>query len=480
MGSIEQFYQAIQPMMKSANPDDIRQALAGLVAFYPEFAQGHNDLGVLSYQAGEKELARRHYEHAARLQPENITFQKNLADFYYVELGQVEDALRIYVSVLEMKPDDVETLLITGHICVAVHKFEDALTFYRRVLELDPDNDAAAENLSKIEAHLSKGRPTVDPDALYREAQLLADKKDPAGAMVKLRELLEAFPDHAIAHNDLGVMLYQSGDKESACSCYEQACRLQPENITFAKNLADYYFVEQGRVEDALRVYVDILAQAPEDVETLLMTGHICAGLEKFDDARVFYERVLEIEPWNNDAAECLEQLKQGREAGAHAGHESDADHYEHARKLAERGRGDEAVAELEALIRCRPEFALAHNDLGVLRLQAGQMEKALPHFERAAALEPENIVFQKNLADYYWVRLGRHEDALAKYVDILKLAPEDIETLTSLGNVCMALGKPDDARTFFERVLEIEPWNVEAGDKLEEVERMQRLAQTG
>ena len=46
--------------------------------------------------------------------------------------------------------DDAETLLITGHICVALKKFDDARDFYERVLALAPDNEDAAKNLQVL------------------------------------------------------------------------------------------------------------------------------------------------------------------------------------------------------------------------------------------------------------------------------------------------------------------------------------------
>jgi Flp pilus assembly protein TadD len=123
------------------------------------------------------------------------------------------------------------------------------------------------------------------------------------------------FPDFVLAHNDLGVLYYNTGNKDKALMHYEQAARLETGNITFKKNLADFYFVEQNRVEDALKLYVDVLAIEPEDVETLLITGHICVSLHKFDDAKVFYNRVLEIEPWNKDVRQNLETLESKRQA---------------------------------------------------------------------------------------------------------------------------------------------------------------------
>ena len=45
------------------------------------------------------------------------------------------------------------------------------------------------------------------------------------------------------------------------------------------------------------------------DVEALMSIGMICLALERREDARHFYNRVLESEPWNVDAREQLENL---------------------------------------------------------------------------------------------------------------------------------------------------------------------------
>jgi tetratricopeptide (TPR) repeat protein len=79
--------------------------------------------------------------------------------------------------------------------------------------------------------------------------------------------------------------------------------------MTFQKNLADFYFVECNRVQEAMDIYVKILESHPEDIETLMTAGHISAALQRFDDARTIYGRVLEIEPWNADARQSIENL---------------------------------------------------------------------------------------------------------------------------------------------------------------------------
>jgi tetratricopeptide (TPR) repeat protein len=319
MKSPEEMYQEIQPLIENGWYDVAVNALEKLSDAYPDFALAHNDLGVLHYKQGDKTKAQANYEKAAELQPENITFKKNLADFYYVESGRVEDALRIYVSVLESHPEDVETLLITGHICVALQKFDDAKDFYQRVLEIEPWNADAGQNLDKL-ANITSGNhiaPHSLPSAeeMYQAAQEAAKGGQFSEAIKKLEMLLKSSPDFAMAHNDLGVLYYKLGDKNRAREHYEQAAQLEPEDITFQKNLADFYCVELGQYENAMQIYIKVLEKYPEDIETLMAIGYICETLDKSDDARDFYNQVLSIEPWTMEARQKLDNLNIMRQA---------------------------------------------------------------------------------------------------------------------------------------------------------------------
>ncbi len=309
MESAEMIYQGIQAMINSNNPEASIWALERFLETYPDYALACNDLGVIYYNHGNKEKALEHYEKAVQLSPGNIIFQKNLADFYYVEQVRIQEALEIYVKVLAAHPEDMETLLIIGHICVSLKKFEDARVFYNRVLELEPWNLEAREHLDKMAEYEEDGA-AKSAEEMYQNIQESMNTITPEEAINKLQELLSLHPDYALANNDLGVLFYNQGNKEQALRHYEQAARLLPDNITFQKNLADFYYVEQARVQEALEIYVKVLSDHPEDVETLLITGHICVSLKKFEDARVFYNRVLELEPWNIDARQNLNRLE--------------------------------------------------------------------------------------------------------------------------------------------------------------------------
>jgi tetratricopeptide (TPR) repeat protein len=310
MESPESIYQKIQAGIGNKQPEEVISELEELAKSYPQFALVHNDLGVLHYQAGNKKKAQRFYEKAVQFDSGNTVFQKNLADFYCVELGRIEDALKIYVSILKTDPQDVEALMATGQICNALEKSDDARDFFNRVLEIEPWNADARKHIEEMERQPSgENLNSESAENAYLRLQKELNTLIPAEAIVELEKLVELHPDFAIGHNDLGVLYYNTGNKEKALRHYQQAAHLQPENMTLQKNLADFLYVEQGRVEEALQIYVNILGAHPHDVETLLITGHICVALKKFDGAKEFYEKVLALEPDNEDASKNLQAL---------------------------------------------------------------------------------------------------------------------------------------------------------------------------
>ena len=87
MKSPDILYAEVGKVMADGSSKETIGALEMFLAIWPDYALAHNDLGVLYFKEEEKEKALGHYERAARLEPENATFQKNLADFYYVEAG---------------------------------------------------------------------------------------------------------------------------------------------------------------------------------------------------------------------------------------------------------------------------------------------------------------------------------------------------------------------------------------------------------
>lgn len=149
-----------------------------------------------------------------------------------------------------------------------------------------------------------------DIDATYVQAQTKAASGDFQGAIDDLNAILQHAPGNALAYNDLGVLHYETGDKDKTMASYEKAYELAPEQPNIIKNLADFYLIEQNRVEDAMKLYVKVLEKTPEDIDCLMATATVCTLMGKPEEATVFYQRVIRLEPWNQEAIRALEKLK--------------------------------------------------------------------------------------------------------------------------------------------------------------------------
>ena len=136
---------------------------------------------------------------------------------------------------------------------------------------------------------------------------------------------------------------------------------------------------------------------------------------------------------------------------------------YQLAQQMVQAGEIADAITTLKELVEVHPDFALAHNDLAVLLYNRGDTEQSIWHYREAVRIEPENTVFQKNLADFLYFVNGDAQQALAIYVSLLKKNPEDKEVLLALGQICVSQGQDSDAALFYRRVLGLEPENADA-----------------
>ena len=143
----------------------------------------------------------------------------------------------------------------------------------------------------------------------YDEIQEMLTQERHDEAMSALEQLVFENDGHVLAHYDLGNLYYATGRMDEALVHYEKTVALAPENPNYLKNLADLLYSENKDVDRAILLYEKILAARPEDIQTLMITGHLCVSLERFDDALGYYNRILDIEPWNDEAQQFVDRI---------------------------------------------------------------------------------------------------------------------------------------------------------------------------
>ncbi|GAB4296965.1 MAG: hypothetical protein Fur0034_06550 [Desulfuromonadia bacterium] len=424
------------------------QAIAALRSFLsrnPGCGEAHNDLGMLLQKSGNPTLALAHFEKACRIDPANAEFRRNLASFYASELGWIEDAIDMYIDILSSNRRDIDAMISLGRL--------GATLSGARALEGPPGWE---------ERQTPPGQPELTPDELHRQGIEKITEGDTGGAVELIRKAVSLSPANPLYHNDLGYALHQSGDISGALAAYEKAVSLDPENPLYAKNLADLSFAGGIDPDRAITIYLDLHRRFPHDVEVLVNLGHISSRLERPDEARSFYRRALEIEPWNREAREALAVLSPA------APRKTLPQMLEEARSLHQGGKSEEALKLLETAVAQHPDSAVAWNDLGVVAAACGDMERGYAAHRKGVELDPQNPTFLKNLADISLVRSGNADEAIRIYLELFKWSPRDLDVLTSLGHISQLIGRPDEARRFYRRALEIEPWNRDVRGALE------------
>ncbi len=486
--SVEQEYSLVS---SSINIKDIKTAIVKLQQFakrYKNFAPVYNDLGVLYYKRGDNKCALKHYRIAIKQDQNNISFQKNLADLLTVKFGEYEEALQHYVAVLASDPKDVEALFATGHICARLERYDDAAEFYEKVIEIDPNNSDARNWLAKMRE--KKSTNSLELDLNYRYQTLLSkiDQEDLAGAIKKIENFIELYPNHGQAHNDLGVLHYQNNSKTKVLTCYLKAVELEPENVTFRKNLADFLYVEESRVEEALENYVEVLRSKPDDIETLLITGHICTAIERFEDAMGFYHKVLDLDPQNLDARQNLEALEERQISMLNLEAESEKkpgdkteiiqaephdskdyvpitqasvveDFIKKADSLFQQERIDQAVDIFLKAIAVNPVDGRTYIELAWQLVNHGRHENALEVLSEMPENQPEDLLKKKLLLEGYCQEGKGNYAAAKKCCDwVLECESENAKALNLYGILAYRNGDKATAEQYFTRAIELNP----------------------
>jgi tetratricopeptide (TPR) repeat protein len=132
--------------------------------------------------------------------------------------------------------------------------------------------------------------------------------------------------------------------------------------------------------------------------------------------------------------------------------------HYDRATQLVEDGKLEEAIVEYQDAIRLKPDYALAHNDLGAVYYYGmGLLADAEAEFEKAIQSDPNLALVHANLANVYDDQ-GRYDEGINEVNEALRPDPSlPLAHLVS-GYINANLGNAAEAQAAFEKTIELDP----------------------
>lgn len=188
-------------------------------------------------------------------------------------------------------------------------------------------------------------------------------------------------------------------------------------------------FHQEGQFDKAQTSYLAIIKDNPEHAKALGALGILYIQLAQYDVASQMLHAALKLDTNN-------EQLRLNL-ATAYLYQQS----------------FQEARNESEIVLENYPGSAIAHNLLGTINKNEGNIEAALASYQKAITLKPDYIDALNNRATIFKIQ-GEINSAINDLESAIKIAPDAFVLTYNLGNMYKEMGEIQKAITQFEKAL--------------------------
>jgi len=224
---------------------------------------------------------------------------------------------------------------------------------------------------------------------------------------------------------------------------------------------------QEGRLDDAERLYGEILASAPDHAGALGLFGLSQAQRGRYQAASDLLSRAVAADPSNPAAfynlGNVLRELKAFERAidcydrALAAGGDDPGTLNNRACVLFDLGRFDEALAGYERVIALQPGRPGAHINRGNALLALSRFDESLSSYRRALTISPDHAdaLFGHGKA---LMNLLRYEEALASYSRTVAVDPRHADAHADTGHLLFQLGRYREALTAYDRAAAIAP----------------------
>ena len=229
---------------------------------------------------------------------------------------------------------------------------------------------------------------------------------------------------------------------------------------------------QSGRLDEAEKMYYDILRAEPQVADALHLLGLVYFGRNQLEDCVDLITSALLVNPGNPDAHANLGKalLDLGRFEEAEAAYRTSLElRPNHAETFNNLGNALKGMARHEDALACYrksleidPGYAPAHNNIGNVLKDLRKFDQAIAHYHKAIELRPDYAIAYNNLG-FALQDDGRHEEAIHCFRKALELNPEYVEAYNNLGNALRQLNRNDEAVTCFRKALDLRPDVAEA-----------------
>ena len=367
--------------------------------------------------------------------------------------------------------------LITGLAHYAARDFHEALNEWSTALiaarvdrDMQPPLDAAAEAV----VHFYRG------NAYFLDvAALPPDKRNSALLIAEAAylEALQANPNLAEAHHNLGLVYQAQGRLDRATPALAAALRLDP-GLARARYNQGVLLLNLGQIERATALFEAFVKTRPDDAEIQRALGRVYRVAGRLDEAEAAFKAAIRLAPGYAQAHADLAALYYERARPAQMALAPLEEQLERLVAAGRETRGIEARAaplqqerqewlelarnELTRAVVERPNNAYDHYNMAVVLHDSGQVSAAAEEVQVAERLRPPYAEYGVR-----WAANGRLDHTTHQFIEATALRPASAETFISVGLDLQREGRIAEATDQFIRVLYLDPANPDANYRL-------------
>ncbi|MGA2652519.1 MAG: tetratricopeptide repeat protein [Terracidiphilus sp.] len=394
------------------------------------------------------------YSRGLRLNPSSPEGTSGLAQTYSV-MGRTEEAVRLLKQLVENDPRRRDDLLLLGDLTMRSSDYTGALDWLSKAERLRPD--ARSELLMAIcFQHLKE-----------------MDQADKYLELAKHRA-----PDNPDVQRSMAGYYRETGNYEAAIAALKSIGSPKPDVIA---ELA-YTYQLDGKPDDSATLYAQAANALPKDLGLQLSAAQADIAVGGIEKAKPFIERanaidanyyrlhairgeVAKLEERDEDAAReysaAITRLPAAPAEGQLYGIQLHMDLMEVYKDLGDESAAHHELETAQGEINGLSDQSSSRGQFLRLRaligMDAGNLDAALKDIDAALAINAHDRDDLQLEGDIL-MKLGRTEDAIRTYKQVLAVDADNRFALTSLGYASRAAGHDQDAEEYFLRLAEVAP----------------------
>jgi arylsulfatase A-like enzyme/Flp pilus assembly protein TadD len=329
-----------------------------------------------------------------------------------------ETAKKMYLELLEQRPDFAEAYIFLARISNENQNYEHGLSYLLDAVKIEPMNSRIHKQLGKTYANLGKYEDAIRhyresirlgfemPGLLNDLGKVLAKAGKSEEAARQYEKAIQIDPDFTDAHHNLGGILQKQKKYDQAIAHYTTVLELKPDEFKTHHDLAAAYF-EKGSFDEAVKHLTEVFRLDPENGRAYRLMGRVLSKQGKIDEAITNYLRSLEIDPDNSQTRLFISQLLQFK------------------------GEFDKAAVQYQALLEQNPDQPDIIYELAGVRFRQRKFDEAVVNLKKILDLMPGDIKAMSNIARAYY-HLGQFEQVIETWGRVLEIKPEWPEALNA------------------------------------------------